>query len=211
MSTKTTFKRVALVTVAALGFGMLSAMPSSAAGYANAGTNASTAISAAVTSKALRAGKQSAITVTFTGPAVTVYTDETGTVTTGGYAATDYINPNLQVLSAPATSAVGTITPAASTTTDLTSTSTTVFGASALTTYAAMITPTVKDKTKTAVLTWTPDLAGSYTFLFWDDANRDGAVSASEKSLVYTVVVGDSIKTVTATTLIDNGNTANTT
>jgi hypothetical protein len=31
MSTKTTFKRVALVTVAALGFGMLSVAPSSAA------------------------------------------------------------------------------------------------------------------------------------------------------------------------------------
>ena len=213
MSTKTTFKRVALVAVAALGLGVLTAVPSSAAGYANAGTAVSRTISAEVASKALRVGKASEIDVTFTGPAVTVYTNETGTVTTGGYAATDYVNPNMQVLAAPALSAVGTITPASSTTVDLASTSTTVFSATALTNFAAQITPTAKDKTVTATLAWTPDKAGTYSFLFWDDADRSGTVSAgvaAEKSMVFTVVVGANISTVTATTVIDNGNTANT-
>ena len=216
MSTKTTFKRVALVAVAALGFGVLTSVaPASAdTGYTNAGTNVSTGITATVSSKALRAGKASAISVTFTGPAVTLYANETGTVTTGGFTrGTDYLNPNMQVLSAPSTSAVGTITPASyisSTQADLKSTSTTVFSAANLIAYAATINPVDKATTTTATLAWTPDLAGSYSFLFWNDANRDGAVSAGEQSMVYTVVVGDSIKSVTATTLINNGNIANT-
>ena len=44
MSTKTTFKRIALGTVAALGFGLLSVVPASAASYNASFTAPSTAV-----------------------------------------------------------------------------------------------------------------------------------------------------------------------
>ena len=113
MSTKTTYKRVALVAVAALGFGMLSVVPSGAAattGFASAGT-ATTAttgvqsISVSVKGKAVRLGKMSNVVAKFNGPAVLSYSSDTGTVATGGYNASEKINPNIALLTAPATSA----------------------------------------------------------------------------------------------------------
>ena len=49
MSTKTTFKRIALVAVAALGLGVLSVAPSSAVVLPGAGTNTLTAVSSSTT------------------------------------------------------------------------------------------------------------------------------------------------------------------
>jgi len=82
MSTKTTFKRIALVAVAALGLGVLSVAPSSAAVLPGAGTNTLTAVSSSTT---ITAGDTATITFTssFVGQAaydsvaVTAYTTST--------------------------------------------------------------------------------------------------------------------------------------
>jgi len=116
MSTKTTFKRIALVAVAALGFGLISVAPSSAAGFdTNTGNTETVSVSAAVDGVALRVGVSSQIKVTFTGPAVTAYADDSATVSTstGGYSATSIkVMPNMRVLSAPASATTTTITAA---------------------------------------------------------------------------------------------------
>ena len=61
MSTKTTFKRIALVAVAALGLGGISVAPSSAAVLPGAGTNTLTAVSSSTT---ITAGETATITFT---------------------------------------------------------------------------------------------------------------------------------------------------
>jgi hypothetical protein len=63
MSTKTTFKRIALVAVAALGLGVISVAPSSAAVLPGAGTNTLTAVSSSTT---ITAGDTATITFTST-------------------------------------------------------------------------------------------------------------------------------------------------
>ena len=222
MSTKTTFKRVALVTVAALGFGMLSVAPSSAAGMDDGYTAGGevTSVSAAVAGRALRVGVQSQITVTFNGPAVTAYTNDSGTVSSGGFsAATAYVMPNLKVLASPALATTTTVTSGTATadpvvgavfTNDLSGAGTSSnrpdsFGIDS-------IAPAANGTAVYAGIKWTPSHAGTYSFLFWDDVNKDGALGgATEKYVISTFVVGDSIATLTASTLINNGTTIGTT
>jgi hypothetical protein len=67
MSTKTTFKRVALVTVAALGFGVMSVVPSSAA--INADSLTLSAVTAAQTTAETQTATSAVATVTFLGAA----------------------------------------------------------------------------------------------------------------------------------------------
>ena len=84
MSTKTTFKRVALVAVAALGFGMLSVAPSSAATNANLGCYTADGITAQALSTAGNdvcggiAGTYNQITLAFTALAVGDVVELTG-------------------------------------------------------------------------------------------------------------------------------------
>ena len=222
MSTKTTFKRIALVTVAALGFGMLSVVPSSAAGMDDGATAGGevTSVSAAVAGRALRVGVQSQITVTFNGPAVTAYTNDSGTVSAGGFSATSaVVLPNMKVLASPALATTTTVTSG-------TATADPVVGAvfandlsGAGTSSSApdsigidSIAPALKGTAVYAGIKWTPSHAGTYSFLFWDDVNKDGALGgATEKYVISTFVVGDSIATLTASTTINNGTTIGTT
>jgi len=220
MSTKTTFKRVALVAVAALGFGMLSVAPSSAAGgFTGTSGEEVTSVTAAVAGKALRVGVQSQITVTFNGPAVTAYTNDSGTVSTGGFSATTkVVQPNMRVLTAPATATTTTFSPTVTTTTG---TEGGVFdntlngnGTSSSTPdqIGETIAPALKGTAVYAGIKWTPNVAGTYSFLFWDDVNKDGALGgASEKYVIATYVVGNEIASLTASTLINNGTTIGTT
>jgi hypothetical protein len=220
MSTKTTFKRVALVAVASLGFGVLTSVaPASAAdALAATATGKTTSVSAAVAGKALRVGVQSRISVTYTGPAITAYSNDSGTSFTGGWAAGETVNPNMRVLSVPATSAVA-ITPASSTNSvtsgvglDIDNYTNRAAGTS--TTYQQVgegITLGAQAEAAFAAIDFTPDKAGSYSFLFWDDVNRDGALGgATEKYVVATFVVGNEIASLTASTVINNGTTIGT-
>jgi len=74
------------------------------------------------------------------------------------------------------------------------------------------IAPVANGTAVYAGIKWTPSHAGTYSFLFWDDVNKDGALGgATEKYVISTFVVGDSIATLTASTLINNGTTIGTT
>jgi len=95
MSTKTTFKRIALVTVAALGFGVMSVAPSSAATNANLGCYTADGISAQALSTAGNdacggiAGAYNQVTLVFTALAVGDVIEVTGgTFVSGGAYAT---------------------------------------------------------------------------------------------------------------------------
>ena len=218
MSTKTTFKRIALVAVAALGFGMLSVAPSSAAGgFTGTAGGEVTSVSAAVAGKALRVGVQSQITVTFNGPAALTLNDS-GTVATGGFGATKYVMPNMRVLSAPALATTTTFTPTVTTTTGTEGAafSNTLSGNGLTAATADLIgerlTPATNGLAAYAGILWTPTHAGTYSFLFWDDVNIDGALGgATEKYIIATFVVGNEIASLTASTVINNGTTVGTT
>jgi trimeric autotransporter adhesin len=218
MSTKTTFKRIALVTVAALGFGMTSVAPSNAAGFStNTGGTETVSVSAAIDGVALRVGVQSQIKVAFTGPAVTAYADDSATVSTstGGYSATSVkVMPNMRVLSAPATATTTTVT-AATASADLSvgaafandlsgngATGADLIGEAIA--VAAAHQPVVY-----AGIKWTPSVAGTYSFLFWDDTDKDGLLGA-EKYTIATFTVTDGIGSVAASTVINNGTTVGT-
>jgi hypothetical protein len=219
MSTKTTFKRIALVAVASLGFGMLSVAPSSAAGN-SAGTAGGevTSVSAAITGKALRVGVESTILVTFNGPAVTALNDS-GTASAGGFTATtSLVYSNVKLLSAPVAATTTTITSATNAANPVIGA---VFGNGASgnggtsSTPAAIgkvgIAPAVNGSAVYASMTWTPSHVGSYSFLFWDDVNANAALGgATEKYVIATFVVGNEIASLTASTVINNGTTIGT-
>ena len=223
MSTKTTFKRVALVAVAALGFGMLSVVPSSAAGL-DSGTHGGevTAVSAALSStasgRALRVGVQSTIVVTYTGPAVTAQNDS-GTASAGGFtAASEVVYPNMKVLAAPALATNTTVTSA-------TASAFPVVGSAFVNNLdgdetssksperiGEVLVPALNGTAVYAGIKWTPEVAGTYSFLFWDDANKDSALGgATEKYVISTFTVGNEIASLVASTVINNGTTIGTT
>jgi len=218
MSTKTTFKRIALVAVAALGFGLLSAAPSSAA--VATGTNTATgttttatagvqSVSVSVKGKAVRLGKMSNIVAKFTGPAVLSYSDDTGTVATGGYAASAKINPNIALLTAPAASAAAITASTSSAGSFDGAVIDLVTGASATNSslggdFGTQITTSAQVTAYYAGIEFTPDKVGTYAFLMWDDTNRDGLVSAAESNTTYTVVVTDAVSTITLSTSINS-------
>jgi trimeric autotransporter adhesin len=221
MSTKTTFKRIALVAVAALGFGTLSVAPSSANGF-NSGTHGGevTTVSAAIAGQALRVGVQSQILVTFTGPAVTA-TNDSGTATAGGFSATTkVVYPNMRVLTAPAAATTTTVTPAtASAILGLSSPSAFVndnngngSSAAAIAPIGAPVSPALNGRTVSAGIKWTPSHAGTYSFLFWDDADKSAALGgATEKFVIATFVVGNEIASLAMSTTINNGTTVGST
>jgi len=226
MSTKTTFKRVALVAVASLGFGVLTSVaPASAAdalGQLTAtGTTTTTtagvqAITVAVKGSAIRLGKESSIVAKYAGPAALTFSDDTGTVATGGFASGAKINPNISLLTAPATSAAaitatsssaagsfdGTVIHTVASSTPTSSTSGGDFGTQ--TVIGTTGSTAAGDLQVYAGFRFTPDKVGTYAFLVWDDTNRDGLVSAGETNTTYTVVVSNEISTVTLSTSINN-------
>jgi len=222
MSTKTTFKRIALVAVAALGFGMLSVAPSSADGL-DSGTHGGevTAVSASIAGKALRVGVESIILVKYSGPARLGYTNDSGTVdsTSGGFSATSkVVYPNMKVLAVPALATTTTVTSA-------TASAFPVVGAvftnnldgdetssSTPERIGEVLVPGANGSAVYAGIKWTPSHAGTYSLLFWDDANADGSLGgATEKYTIATFVVGNEIASLTASTVINNGTTVGTT
>jgi len=180
MSTKTTFKRVALVTVAALGFGVLTSVaPASAAANANI-----TAIAAGTPAPARVLVASGATTITLT------HAETTANV------GTDTITA--QITSAPATSSVaklsfsqstealggpnGTGTYTDSTKTDQLSTSNAGVA-------MAIVSPNRLATFKTTKLTLkiNPDIAGTYTILVTANAASAAGYSAGKISTSYTI------------------------
>jgi hypothetical protein len=209
MSTKTTFKRIALVAVAALGFGMLSVVPSQATSQLVSNITVG-AIPAA------RAGSAVAVPVTFTLPSGTVAADtfvvaaklldaplasahlarsQSAVVAT---AVTGSTNADGAVLKWAATAAGGT--------TGVTATYSVSGSATGVASYAIQSTDSVGSVTMYVLLT--PDVSGSYTVgisvagsavkTASSGANQY-AYSTSDISTAFAVTTGGSASTMVLT------------
>ena len=188
MSTKTTFKRVALVAVASLGFGMLSVVPSSAA---ESTTSEVTAVTVAAPATG-RIGSALTAAVGFTtasaddddtatfkgifvskpaGSAATIIFDDTGKAVTGSdgetavFTAATGFQPSKLVVSF--TSSDDTAP-----------------------TDAAQVAGRVG---------FIPDVVGSYVVKVWHDADEDGAIDPTEAVAERTFTVGSAPSSVTVT------------
>ena len=184
MSTKTTFKRLALVTAVALGLGGVSAV-SAHASTATLSTEYVTSISASTNTAPVAGITGSAVEHTFV-----FKTSTTAQV---------HIQPNVILAGAPATSTLAPRNLAA--TVPLKGEYSFVNGAVSGTTWGS--TTAFDDTTSSAPSASTNgiysyakayldvryDVAGTYTWVVWDDLNADGAINGSEYSTTYTVVV----------------------
>ena len=206
MSTKTTFKRVALVTVAALGFGVLTSVAPASAVTANSGVEAITSIafSAASVPVAGNAGDAVQTTVRF----------KTSTT------AQQEVQPAVVLISSPATSAMASVAYNAAVTkgkfsfTTGTLTDATNIASGADVSGVLTIATTDVDGTggtdnraadgtkltyeKTYLNAWY-DVPGTYKWSVWDDLDASGTINGSEFSAVYTVVVADGTAAITGT------------
>jgi hypothetical protein len=195
MSTKTTFKRVALVAVAALGLGVLSSVaPASAAGTANANITAITA------------GTSAPARVGVSGGSTTI----TVTVPSGSYSDT----VTAQITSAPATSTAAALTFSAAstkpaTTADYTDASTKTPATTADGIATTLITATAGSSSTTTNLTLklTADVAGAYQILVTADAEATG-YSAGKLSVNYTITTAGTPTALTATAVAGTVTTA---
>jgi hypothetical protein len=187
MSTKTTFKRIALVAVAALGFGVLTSVaPASAVG---ANDNI-TAITAGTSSPARVGVVSGATTITLTHP-------ETATP---GY----YETVTAQITSAPATSADAALSFAAGSTKPMTSSAytastKTAWTAASMAGIASAYGKVAADSKSTNVsLRLNADVAGSYTILVTANATAGGGFTAGKISTSYTITTAGAPTSITA-------------
>jgi hypothetical protein len=170
MSTKTTFKRAALVAVASLGFGLLSTVSANAA---DAATTEITVGAITTTNPSGRTGvaytATSAITI-----AATATSAETATLVAA-------------VVSAPAgsTASAPTLVNTAGTGATVTSN---VISITAGNTAAAAV----------STMSFTPDVAGSYTLIIFNDNDGNGMLTAGEASATRTISVVSGADAVTA-------------
>ena len=188
MSTKTTFKRIALVTVAVLGFGTLSTVT------ASANTTATVAFGT-ITSNAAVVGQSTTVTVPLT--------------VTGGVIA-DTFTVSAVLTSAPSTSArtlnagadvaadvdmTAPLTPYAATACTITATSqgSTTLRNTSLHTITTAACPATGAAAQ-AKFTFTPDVAGTYTFVVFKETETtaaangiDGVLQAGETAKYFSV------------------------
>jgi hypothetical protein len=188
MSTKTTFKRVALGTVAAMGFGLLSVVP------ANAGTEVITDIDGVAITTVHPSGRTGVAAVL----ANTITFNATAAVGDIPVIASQLVSKPGTSLStvalsfsaeATATLVEGDIAFAAGTTT---AASTATITASASGDYVA-------DETITLNSTFTPDVAGTYELVTWYDVDEDGAIDTGETMATKSITVVSGSDAVTAT------------
>jgi len=191
MSTKTTFKRIALVAVAALGLGVVPAVTS-----ASATTTLVTSIT--MTSTVAPAAGDNADNIQHT------ITFKTSTITTGSSTS---IEPNVVLSSKPATSvlarnaaidASGALTSgkwqlSSAARTDATDHSPAVEAQGVEQNSTALTADTLGVQYAGLVnyLQVAYDVAGTYTWTVFNDSTNDGYVSGSDYSTTFTVVVSD--------------------
>jgi hypothetical protein len=225
MSTKTTFKRIALVAVASLGFGVLTSVaPATAAGQ----TAESISIGAATSFKT---GVFNIIPVTVAFPAGFTASSDTITITaqiasapsTGGLAnaasvlgtgsttASNHSTPRLHLT----TSAIGTINSNLTTATSATATvdaDYTIIGqrtsssglddiAGDVAATAIQTTAPATGTTKTVYLAVKPDLSGSYSILVATNATGRSYYSAGDPTATATFATTSTVASVTLTAL----------
>jgi len=187
MSTKTTFKRIALVAVAALGFGVLTSVSPASAVGANDNITAITA----GTSAPARVGVSSgATTITITHPeTATPGYDETVTA---------------QITSAPTGSADAVLTFSAGSSNPLTSATYTASSKTAWTAASmagiasAFGKIAASKKTSNISLRLNADVAGTYTILVTANAAAGGGFTAGKISTSYTITTAGAPTSITA-------------
>jgi hypothetical protein len=182
MSTKTLRKRIALVAVASLGFGLLSVAPSGAGAGDEVGTASVTSITTATGATAL----STSATVEVTTAVTVAY----GTLAVGTL---DAITVVAAVTAKPAGSTASiSWTAAAADTTAGTETFTPVAAAPKITgTFTANATDgdanISADSSALGTVGVTPSAAGSYTVDVWHDQNRNGTRENGEQYQTFTV------------------------
>jgi hypothetical protein len=187
MSTKTTFKRIALVAVAALGFGVLTSVSPASAVGANDNITAITA----GTSAPARVG------VSTGGTTITITHPETATP---GY----YETVTAQITSAPATSVDAVLTFSAATSKPLTSATYTASSKTAWTAASmagiasAYGKVAASSKTSNISLKLNADVAGTYTILVTANAAAGGGFTAGKISTNYTITTAGAPTSITA-------------
>ncbi len=171
MSTKTTFKRIALVAVAALGLGVVTSVAPASAAQAAAATFTTASTTATTTQASGRVGVAANVVTNFN------FAADSG--------ATDTITLTSAFSAKPAGS-TATITPVASAvvtgggTAGPTINTNTVSGSTATILLSALGTAADASDAVELSSTFTPDVAGTYTVLTWHDANLNGALDADE-------------------------------
>jgi trimeric autotransporter adhesin len=215
MSTKTTFKRIALVAVAALGFGVLTSVAP-----ATAVPRTATLVTVGTVPVA-QVGVTHTTPVTFTAPfaattdthiiTVRVISAPTGSVYSGtlgtakitnGNVGTSWINGTVYAGNGGTTvpgdiDIASTGTAAANGVVSALATNTTYPAASALLSHSSWVTP---DTTSAAAVSIMPDVAGSYTVLVSTSPRTlagTEAYAAGDASATYTFSTGASVASVT--------------
>jgi len=207
MSTKTTFKRVALVTVAALGFGLLSTVPSSAATQADSLT-LSSATASQLTGETKTAGSAVA-TVAFLSGATATASGETLSVT-AYLTSAPAGNTALPVFAVSDTSS-------AQVKDDVNVLSTPSVAGAAITTQVAYIAPTANTAAASAKLIVymnAPTKTGTYVIsLVPAVAGGGGVKNALTQTLTITVGTNPTLDTVvtSATSILNVGETVSAT
>jgi hypothetical protein len=214
MSTKTTLKRLALVAVSALGFGLVSVVTAPVANAAQVARNVVTSVSlSSGSAQVARVGQSYERSIK---------------ITTGSAGAADAtVRVNVKFTQVPSGDTVyntsngsagaisGTLTAGSASEGTLTSGSAITIAAtpsSSATAGYILVTPGSGANVKAGVTTaqaigqfsFTPRAAGTYKVLAWADnatsGNTDGDVDSGEASTTLTIVVGDTPSAITLTT-----------
>jgi trimeric autotransporter adhesin len=187
MSTKTTFKRIALVAVAALGLGVLSVAPSSAAVLPGAGTNTLTMVTSSTT---ITAGDTA--TATFTSAFVASAVGDTVTINAYQTSTQSGVTTKLY-LSDSATSVVGAVNTVAKGSNESAGSQAAVSSFA-----AASITATFKLEVVA------PLVAGTYTYSIYATPTT-GTAYATPLTWSFTVTARDTVPTANSTVTLRAG------
>jgi hypothetical protein len=215
MSTKTTFKRVALVVVATLGFGVLTSVAPASAALAGVATPTAATITNTSTTVAARVGVQTTISITATTLAVGSVASQYATLRFAGAITSQPAGSSVYAGLASGSVAIGTgftlvqrginistgsagartgDFAARTITGDATGPASVQWQVSADEEGAAAMTGTT-----VASLTFTPTVAGTYSATVWNEMSASGiaSLSGSESYKTFTINVSDGVASVT--------------
>jgi VCBS repeat-containing protein len=218
MSTKTTFKRIALVAVASLGFGMLSVAPSSAAGVADGTDNSTVTAITAGTAGAVQVGQSVQVPVTVTG-SFTTATARILKLAVIGVTAPTGATPTYKI-ALPVSGVLTDAVDSAAATVDANSvvskwypTGTGHLGGASFrlvdgNNATTQITTSSSAPTATSVtvyVTFTPTVAGNYSFTVINDKTAGGTLTAGEVSSSLVTVATAAPAATAVITMLNTG------
>jgi hypothetical protein len=223
MSTKTTFKRIALVVVAALGFGVLTSVaPASAVNGATAasivvgdipavrvGATAYVPVKLYLSSSAVAADTMTIVAKLTSAPIMGGVANATSGLNAGGTAGSNDADEQFGIVASAAGTeySTGTNTDGRTTTTAATTAGNTIIAASGAGPVASVVDNYVLTAADiaagyhTTYVKIVPDVAGSYTVLVSTNASSNIYYSAGDKSATFTISTGSAPTGVTLTTL----------